>query len=553
MKETKIRKPKEKRIKGFVKASIIYALSLTLVFAALIGVLCAFLHTYEKNLPIKTAENFLLSLDDEKLASLVEGTAGSLGEFESAELLISRTEHLSGKMQVAKLAKEYTSERPVYRLICGDKDIGKIVLCKKEKKAAFGLTAFEIDDVFLYPESVPGAIERASITVCVPADATLLVNNREAGEEYITQKGVTYSGKTVVFNDVKCDIYKIDGLCLVPELIAEANCEIVDLNIKNGKADWFSEEKLSFVLTVPSNASVMIGGMTPSPSLAVEGELTEALSEFEKELGEGLPKALSYRIFGFYALPEMSVTANGNTLVGKWIEEKKEAIYLYSDESKYNVSITAPENATVYINGVAVSEKYLVGQGEYEALTDLKKYATGGNAITGVTYKVSGLICEPQITAKIGDSEIPLCSIKKNELDISAEFYGAESENAKKAQNAAEEFTRAYFHYVANGAVGIEENYGALIAKIKEQSPAYKQIQRSKGSFEFVNQGVYRIDLLEPKNFIDIGDLIYCEVDYSVHLRFYSNQKLYEGTLSLVFVKENDTYLVCDMVIDSES
>ena len=70
---------------------------------------------------------------------------------------------------------------------------------------------------------------------------------------------------------------------------------------------------------------------------------------------------------------------------------------------------------------------------------------------------------------------------------------------------------------------------------------------------EFVNQGVYRIDLLEPKNFIYIGGLIYCQVDYSVHLSFYRNEKLYEGTLSLVLAKENDTYLVCDMVIDSES
>lgn len=553
MKENKIRKPKEKRIKGFAKIAIIYAASLALVFATLIGVLCAFLHTYEKNLPIKTAENFLLSLDDKMLASLVKKAAGEIGEFESAELLIEKTEHLSGNIHVAKLAKEYTSERPIYRLICGDKDIGKIILCKCEKKAAFGLTAFEIDDVFLYPESVPGAIERTSITVCVPANATLLVNNRKAGEEYITQKGVPYSGKTIVPEGTKCDIYEIDGLCLLPALTVADNCELIDLNIKNGNADWFSEEIKSFIMTVPSNASVLIGGVSPSPSLAVEGEISEALSEFEKELGEKLPKALSYRVFGEYRHDVISVTANGKPLVKKQLEGKEEYIYLYSDESRYSASVTAPENATVYINCVAVSEKYLVGKGEYDTLAALKKYANDGNALTGVTYKISGLICEPHITAEIDGKEIPLCSVKKNELDISTEFYGTESDSAKSAKAAAEEFTRAYFHYVANGAVGIEENYSALIAKMKAQSPAFKQIQRSKTSFEFVNQGVYRIDLLSPKNFIEIGGLIYCEVDYSVHLRFYRNEKLYEGALSLVFMKENDTYLVCDMVIDSES
>ena len=553
MKINKTRKPKEKRIKGFARAAMIYTVSLALAFAALIGVLCAFLYTYENNLPVKTAERFVLSLDNEKYFSLVEDAVGELGEFESAELIIEKTEHLSGEMQFAKLAKEYTSERPVYRLICGDKDIGKIILCKKEKKAAFGLDAFEIDDVFLYPESVPGAIERTSITVCVPSDATLLVNNREAGEEYITQKGVAYSGKTIVFDETKCDIYRIDDLCLLPELTASDNCEIMALGIKNGKADWFSEEKKCFLVTASSDASILINGVTPSLSFAEAGELTEALSEFEKELGDALPKALSYRIYGSHDQMDISVTANGKDLEKNWIEDKKEAVYLYSDESKFSASITVPEDATVYINGIEVPKRYLVGEGGYETLTDLKKYANDGNALTGITYKVSGLVCEPNITAKIDGKEIPLCSAKKSELDISAEFYGTESVDAKNANAAAEEFTRAYFHYVANGAVGIEENYAALMAKMKAQSPAFKQIQRSKASFEFVNQGVYRIDRLSPKNFIDIGGLIYCEVDYSVDLRFYSNRKLYEGTLSLIFIKENDTYLVCDMVIDSES
>ncbi len=553
MKETKKRKSKEKRIKGFAKGMIIYTISLALVFASLISILCAFLYTYEKNLPEKTAEDFLLSLDDEVLASLVKKVAGEMGEFESPELIIANTEHLSGKIDIAKLAKEYTSARPVYRLICGDKDIGKLILCPKDKKTAFGITVFEVDDAFLYPESVPGAIELTSVTVCIPTGASLFVNGKEAGEKYIIEKNVQYSEKTVVTEGTKCNIYKIDDLCLVPKLTAAQDCEYVDLHIKNGKADWFSEERNSYLLTVPSNASVRINGVTPSPSLARQGVLSAALSEFEKSIVDASPKALSYRVYGFYSPSDISVTANGKELMGKQTEDKNEYIYLYSDESRYRVRITAPEDAAVYINGVKVSEKYLVGNGGFEGLTAVKKYAFDKNDTIGVTYKIYGLIYEPTVSAEIDGKEIPLCSLKKNELEITAEFYGKETPEAESAKNAAEEFTKTYFHYVANGAVGIEENYNALISKMKTQSPAYMQIQRSKSSFEFVNQGVYRIDLLEPKNFIDIGGLIYCEVDYSVHLRFYRNEKLYEGTLSLVFIKENASYLVCDMVIDSES
>ena len=70
MKETRKRKPKEKRIKGFTMAAIIYAASLALVFAILISVLCAFLYTYENNLPIRKAEDFVLSLDRETLMTI---------------------------------------------------------------------------------------------------------------------------------------------------------------------------------------------------------------------------------------------------------------------------------------------------------------------------------------------------------------------------------------------------------------------------------------------------------------------------------------------------
>lgn len=528
---------------------------MTVLFAAFIGVLSAFLHTYEVNLPEKVAEKFVCELDKNALALLVEGSAGELCEFEDASLLIDRIEHLSGEIRQAKLAKEYTSAVPVYRLICGESDIGKLTLKRSEKDAAFGIARFEVDSAVLYDESVPGAIERTSVRVCVPAGASLTANGKAVGAEYMTESGVNYSGKTVTAAGTLCDIYVIENLCLLPELKAEFEGESSVLSLSGGNADWFSENERTFILTVPSDASVTIDGKSPKASLAAKGELTEAVSEFEKHLGDALPETVSYTVHGSKEDTEISVSVNGKSLEGQWLEAEKNenAVYLYSDESKFKIKATIPEGAVLYVNGVAASESYLSGKSPYEGLTAVKYLASDPEKLSGVLYEISGLLCEPSITAKLGEKELPLCSISRNEQTFIAEFYGKASENIEAVKNAADSFTRSYFHYVANGAVGIEENYNALIALMKSGSPGYKQIQRSKSSFEFVNQGVYRIDLISPKNFIPLGsNLIYCQVDFSVNLRFYRNEKQYEGTISLVFLNESGAYKVCDMVIDSD-
>ena len=553
----KKRKPKEKRLSRFGKAVIIYAVSLTALLAILIGVLSAFLYTYEKNLPEKTAEEFVSSLSESKLAALLENALGSISVFEDGALLLSRAEYLSGEIRQAKLAREYTASKPVYRLVCGENDIGKLSLKRAETDAAFGLARWEVDSTELYKEALPGGGERMSLTLCVPNGAELSANGRTVSAEYIAQVNVRYSGKCVLAGyDGMCDIYKLEGLCTLPELTVTYMGEISALSVANGTADWFAERERAFILTLPSDASVTVSGNTPDPALATRGHLTEAVSEFEKDLGEALPVAVSYLISGSKDESSVSVSVHGKELEGEWFEDEnglRKLVYLYSDESKYKVRAILPRGATLYINGVPASEEYISGTAPFPSLEAVEYLSSSPEKLSGALYEIDGLLCEPQITAEINGTLLPLCSLSKDTETFTADFYGsAEAVPESSAKQAAEAFTRAYFHYAANGAVGIEENYNALISMMKPSSPGYKQIKSSKSSFEFVNQGVYRIDLISPKNFIPIGDnLFFCEVDFSVLLRFYRNEKLYEGTLSLIFVREGDQMLVCDMAIDS--
>lgn len=545
------RKPRERRLSLFGRAVIIYVFCLVSVLACLLGVLCAFLYTYEKYLPEKTAFEVASSIDKAEMGRLIEESAGDFGEFEDAELIIQRTEHLSGKVSVQKLAKEYTSDRPVYRLMCGDKDIGKLSLRVAEKKAAFGIRTYEKENLFLYPESVPGAVYRTEVKAVVPQGAELFINGKKVEKEHLLESSAPYGGEITVPYGTLCDIYEVEELCLVPQLEAVVGSETSPLTVNGGRADWFAEKERTFVLTIPSDAELLICGKAPDRSVAKKGDLGSAVSQFERELGDALPKMLSYTVLSI-GEEDIEVSVNGEPLFGEVYDNNgvRELVYLYSEESKFKVSAVIPAGSVLYINGIKVGEEYFVGESEFDGLSGVKYLSA--QPVLGNLYEIDGLLCQPKITAKIGGSEIPVCALSRNERIFKAEFYGAVVE-MEAVKNAADEFVRAYFHYVANGAVGIEENYEALISLMKEGSPAYRQIQRSKSSFEFVNQGVYTINNIKPRDFIKLSSgLVYCVCDYSVHLRFYRNEKLYEGTLSLIFTEENGALRVCDMVIDSD-
>ncbi|MEE0969127.1 MAG: hypothetical protein U0M06_07135 [Clostridia bacterium] len=554
----KIRKPNEKRISAFGRGAAVYAASVAAVIAVLLCFLAAFLYTYESNLPEKTAQKFSESLAGEKLAALIEETLGvdSLSPFENGENIISRSEFLSGEIKQTKFAKEYTSAAPVFRLLCGENDIGRLTLKKAKKNAAFGLTRWEIDKVSLYDEAVPGTKERIQVKVTLPQGASLRVNGIEAGEKYLTEKNAEYKGKAVGLSGVLCDIYSIENLCLVPSLTVTYNGEESVLSCEGGKGDYFTDKTRSFTLTAPSNASVSIMGKAPDPALAVKGSLTEAVTEFEKELGDLLPSTLSYTVFGDTDM-DICVEVNGEKLEGELFDGEngeRKLIFLNSDSSKFRASAVLPEGAVLYINGVRAGEEYCKGEAEFSSLSSVAYLFPGKKAPVGVLYEINGLLTEPSVSARLGEEELVISSLSREKQTTRAEFYGGSDEALDDIKKSADLFARAYFHYVANGAVGIEENYAALISAMKSGSPGYKQIKKSKSSFEFVNRGVYKINKIETLGTASLGGGIYfCKLDFSVDLRYYRNEKLYEGTLSLVFIKEGESILVCDMQIDSAS
>ncbi len=560
----KTRTPREKKLTPFTKGAIIYGAVLALIFVILLCVLAAFLHTYETNLPEKTAEKFISELDGKALTKLVEDKLSSegFGEFENAEAVLESAKHLSGEISFSKLVKEYTSDAPVYRIICGENDIGRLILKKSAKNAMFGLTRYEIDRAELYKEAVPGAEKRIDARLTLPAGASLSVNGIAVSDSYLTEKGVAYSGSAVLtaeYGESLCDIYLIENLCAAPRLDIEYNGDrfsVAGGQLSHGGSeyDWFADSSRTFVLTVPTGADVTVGGRIPSaPSR--KGDLSHAVSEFEAHLGEKLPGTVSYTVCGDIsgAEDEIKVSLGANVLSGRVNDTPsgKQLVYLYSEDSFYKVNAVLPEGAELFINGISVSEDYSEGASEFPSVSDIGYLINDKSVLMGRLYKIAGLLTEPEISASLDGEELMLCSATRDKQVITAEFFGAPAA-LPEASLAATDFAKAYFNYVINGAVGIEANYSALLEKMKSGSPGYKQIQQTKNSIKYVNRSAYRIDELKILSAIPLGEqLVWCRPEFSVNLKLGSKEKQYAGTMDLVLFRENDVFYVCDMLVDS--
>ncbi len=114
--------------------------------------------------------------------------------------------------------------------------------------------------------------------------------------------------------------------------------------------------------------------------------------------------------------------------------------FFFGDE----ISVRVPEDCTLYINGVAVTNEYLVGEGEADNI----EMPQGYTAEKTYTYKVKNICANPKLSAKDSRGEEHLVS-----ENASAGEY-------QVAQNYSEE---------------LEESYGALAMAATKAYAAYMQ------------------------------------------------------------------------------
>ncbi len=164
-------------------------------------------------------------------------------------------------------------------------------------------------------------------------------------------------------------------------------------------------------LIFPKESEIWINGLRADEQLSLSETVYPLASEYEKNSSE-LPCMSVCEMSGFIIEPSVEASLDGTVLkaVRKNSGEFDEYIFDFPDAEKYSVIITVPEEASVCVGGVELSERELKESGiPYDSYEDNAFNRAAGELPVNCRYRVDGLITIPECGVSMDGAVIP-CS-----------------------------------------------------------------------------------------------------------------------------------------------
>ncbi len=151
---------------------------------------------------------------------------------------------------------------------------------------------------------------------------------------------------------------------------------------------------------VPDGASVKLNGIALGDGHITEtGAASYQMSKYDAAT-VGRPTCTIYTVDGFYFMPEAVVTLDGEVL--KATENGTLLMFDLPTDRFTSVTITAPSDAAVTVNGIGLDETPTASVPLYS-----EKYETAeSTALTLNTYVINGLVTAPKITCTVAGKNV---------------------------------------------------------------------------------------------------------------------------------------------------
>ena len=262
-------------------------------------------------------------------------------------------------------------------------------------------------------------------------------------------------------------------------------------------------------VTALAGQEVMLNGIPLGEDECVEQALPiEDLSPLERQM-EAPPVLTRYRVSPLYG--EIRVTDGaGQELFPDADSTASRLNYNAAPSGSYSITVSAPEDLTVTINGVALAPEDAVSASG-ELLEGLEKY-TGEAAYEMLLYHFDGLYAEPVVSVKEADGrELRPIAADASHLN----FYHSDPAAAEELQPFAETFFDAYMTYTSTHfdlallykVLGMTLNPSAL----------YQYIADSQAAMLWAAHTTMEVSKLHYDNFSYVGDKCFvCTVEFAV-------------------------------------
>ncbi len=402
-------------------------------------------------------------------------------------------------------AESYTEEKPVYTLYAEAQEIFTLTLAL-EKKSLSGYPRWKAAELVPSENCALGH----DLTVEVPKGAILTVSGVTLSREQA--ESAPYHGLTEfeasLSETYRCERYVLGRFFLTPEPsvvldgIRLQAASVDDAILRYGYPPSYTS---SVTLTVPYGASVKINGVTLSGEYLVEsGVPYPFLTRFEADLPES-PTAVVYQVSGLFRAPSVEVVSGGAVL-----SDDGAGGYRLPESLTKTVTVCAPENAVVKINGVSLGASERVGgRLELPIFEGVTSYAKERPYL--VRYRVTGLLTEPVLTASDGEGNVltvsPYYSTEEESVFVCADA----GEVPEKELLTVKTFAENYVKYTFGGVDGIGKNYNNVTAMTPAKTPAFSVLKEAY-------QGLYDAPVHKSIRFGEIKVLryhVYSDVAYS--------------------------------------
>ena len=208
---------------SFVRGMFSYAIIFILVSAVVLTVFWGFLSCYELSRPEIALEQYEETLNSQEhidaLASLYLDSS-DFPEDEIEDMRAAILKCASDGISLRKNISESDDEHETYMLICGKNTIGSMELAKGDE-LAFGFSRWK----FGGETADFSFIEKSSVSVTVPEDASLYDGDTLLDESFITESGIEYPAYEKYYDDKDYDFdlpylvtYTLDYWEIEPEL-----------------------------------------------------------------------------------------------------------------------------------------------------------------------------------------------------------------------------------------------------------------------------------------------------------------------------------------------
>ena len=307
---------------------------------------------------------------------------------------------------------------------------------------------------------------------------------------------------------------------------------------------------LEVVVDATAGTELSLNGKPLSENYIVARDIDiPDLSRFENSLNP-VPTFIRYEVGPLYG--EVNLTDAAGKTLSPENSQAGGTLHYYASSAAENITIRAPEDIIVSVNGVELSTMD-ISSSDMGVLENLDPY-TKGESVLMNTYRLEGLYLTPTITGKDPDGNelSPIVSAG----DTFTFFHSNDPAAEEILRPVAERFFSAYMEYSAHSWEA--SRFYNLISQILPGTELYNYVMNSTEAMYWASRTQTEYKDLRYEHFHQVSDTCYtCTVLYNADMTATTWHEQYtyslENAYELVFVSSGGMWFAAAMNIIADA